>query len=76
MRAIEISRVLHEAVVSGNHARVEAVLVSGRTQGLTLVPVRVAPIQDRAERLIAADATDDQIRTAVDAVDVVSPGSM
>ena len=74
--AIEIPRILHEAVIPGKHACVEAVHVSGRTQGLTLVPPGVACGQDTAEGFVTAVGTDDQVGASVDAIDAGSARGM
>jgi hypothetical protein len=76
VRAVEVPRVLHEAIVPGHHACVKTVHVPRRAQSLAIVPVRVAGRQHAAERLVAAIGADDQVGAAVDAVDVGSGGGV
>ncbi len=70
VRAVEMPRVLPEANVSVHHACIETVHVPRRAQGLALVPFRVAGLLDAPEGLIAAGLAVDQVRAAVDAVDI------
>lgn len=76
VRAVEIPPFLHKTTGSGNHAFIQAIHVTRRAQGLTLIPVGIASGQNGAENLIAAVGADDQVRAAVDAVDVGSGGSV
>ena len=70
VRAVKIPYVLQEAIVSGHHACVKTVHVSGRAQGFALVPFSVTGRQDAREGLVAAVVAVDQIGAAVYTIDV------
>jgi hypothetical protein len=70
VRAVEIPSVLHEAGISLIHAAIKTVEVPRRAQSLALIPVRIASRQSRAENLITAVGADNEIRTAMNTVNI------
>jgi hypothetical protein len=70
VRAVEMPRVLPEAIVSVHHAFIETVHVPRRAQGLALVPFHVAGILYAPEGFVAAGVAVDQVGAAVDAINV------
>jgi len=70
VRAVEMPRVLPEAIVSVHHAFIETVHVPRGAQGLALVPFRIAGILYAREGLVAAGDAVDQVGAAVDAIDI------